>query len=271
MKINSWQGKVALITGASSGIGASVARRLAAEGLTVVLAARRLERLQALAAEITAGGGTVRVIQADLAQEAARLEVYRQVTAQCGCPNVLVNNAGLAYYGYTDVMPWESARQMIEVNVTAAVHFTRLFLPGMLGRGAGRIINVGSVNGIMPSQGTAIYSGSKAFLSAFTTALYRELRGSGVQVSVVCPGPVATEIFDTSEKITNGFRIPAEGSAIAPAAVADCVWSLLRRPRRYAIVPWYWGWTTVAEFAFGWVMDLVGPVLLKRHARRPVV
>ena len=263
-----WHGKVALVTGASSGIGAAVARRLAAEGLTVVLAARRLERLQTLAAEIIAGGGKARVIQADLSQESARLEVFRQVTEQGGCPDVLVNNAGLAYYGYTDVMPWESAREMIDVNITAAVHFTRLFLPGMLGRGSGRVINIGSVNGIMPSQGTAVYSGSKAFLSAFTAALYRELRGSGVQASVVLPGPVATEIFDNSEKIPNGFRIPAEGSAIAPAAVADCVWSLLRRPRRYAFVPWYWRWTSIAEFAFGWAMDLIGPVLLKRQVRK---
>jgi len=187
---------------------------------------------------------------------------------QAGCPDVLVNNAGLAYYGYTDVMPWEAARAMIDVNVTAAVHLTRLFLPGMLARRSGRLINIGSVNGVMPSQGTAVYSGSKAFLSAFTAALYRELRGSGVQVSVVLPGPVATEIFDNSEKIPNGFRIPAEAGAISPTAVADCAWSLLLHPRRYAFVPWYWRWTSIAEFAFGWAMDLVGPILLKRQVRK---
>ncbi len=264
----SWNGKVALVTGASSGIGAATARLLAAQGLRVVLAARRLERLQDLAAEIISHGGQADVIQADLSQDAACLEVFRQVTERWGCPDVLVNNAGFAYYGYTDVMPWQSARDMIDVNTTAAVHLTRLFLPAMLARRSGHIINMGSVNGIMPSQGTAVYSGSKAFLNAFTTALYRELRGSGVQVSVVNPGPVATEIFDNSEKIANGFRIPAEGGAISPEAVAGCVWSLLRHPRRYAFVPWYWRWTSIAEFAFGWAIDLAGPILLKRQAKR---
>jgi short-subunit dehydrogenase len=264
----SWHGKVALVTGASSGIGAAVGRKLAAEGLHVVLAARRLDRLQSLADEIHAAGGQASVIKADLAQEADRLELFQRVMQQTGCPDVLVNNAGLPYYGYTDVMPWEAARAIIDVNVTAATHLTRLFLPGMLARRSGRLINIGSVNGVMPSQGTAVYSGSKAFISAFTAALYRELRGSGVEVSVVLPGPVATEIFDNSEKIPNGFRIPAEAGAISPAAVADCVWSLLRRPSRYAFVPWYWRWTSIAEFAFGWAMDLVGPVLLKRQVKK---
>ncbi len=264
----SWQGKVALVTGASSGIGAAVARKLAAEGMRVALAARRLDRLQSLAADISAAGGQAWVIRADLAQEADCLDLFHQVTQQAGCPDVLVNNAGMAYYGYTDVMPWDAARGMIDINVTAAVYLTRLFLPAMLERGSGRIINIGSVNGVMPSQGTAVYSGSKAFLNAFTTALHRELAGSGVIASVVLPGPVATEIFDNSEKILNGFRIPAEAGAISPEAVADCAWSLLRRPRRYAFVPWYWRWTSIAEFAFGWAIDLVGPALLKRQIRK---
>jgi uncharacterized protein len=261
---SSWHGKLALITGASSGIGAATARRLAAQGLRVVLVARRLERLQALADEICAAGGQAGVLAADLGQEAARLELYRQVEQQYGCPDVLVNNAGFAYYGYTAVMPWETARAMIDVNAAAAVHLTRLFLPEMLARRSGHIINMGSVNGVMPSQGTALYSASKAFLNAFTAALYRELVGSGVKVSVIFPGPVATELFDTSEKIDNGFRVPAEGGAVSAESVADCVWSLLRRPRRYVFVPWYWRWTSFGEFFFGWAMDLAGPLLLKR-------
>jgi short-subunit dehydrogenase len=262
-----WQNKTALITGASSGIGAAVAQRLAKEGLRVILVARRLERLQALAAEIQGCGGRAEVIAADLSREASRLEVFERVTQLCGCPDVLVNNAGFAYYGYTDVMPWQTAADMIETNVTAAVHLCRLFLPGMRARRSGHIITVGSVNGIMPSQGTAVYSATKAFVGSFTAALYRELRGSGVEVSVVYPGPVATELFDRSEKIENGFRVPAEAAAIRPEAVADCIGSLLRRPRRYAYVPWYWAWTAPAEFFFGWAMDLAGPMLLRRQKK----
>ncbi len=261
---SSWQGKVALISGASSGIGAATARRLAAEGLQVVLAARRVERLQALADEIRKAGGQAGVLAADLGNESERLALFEQAERLYGCPEVLVNNAGFAYYGYTAVMPWDSGRAMIEVNVTAAAHLTRLFLPGMLARGSGHIINMGSVNGVMPSQGTAVYSGSKAFLNAFTAALYRELAGSGVKTSVVFPGPVATELFDNSEKIENGLRIPAEGGAISAERVASAVWSLLNRPRRYVFVPWYWRWTALAEFFFGWAMDLAGPILLRR-------
>jgi short-subunit dehydrogenase len=261
----SWQNKTAVVTGASSGIGAAVARRLAAEGLRVVLVARRLDRLEALAVEIRRRGGLAEVIVADLAQESARIEVFRSVSQICASPDVLVNNAGFAYYGYTDRMPWSSARGMIDLNVAAAVHLAGQFLPGMLARRSGHIINIGSVNGVMPSQGTAVYSGSKAFVGAFTAALHRELRGSGVQASVVYPGPVATELFDNSAKIENGFRVPAEAAAIPPEAVAGCVWSLLRRPRRSAYVPWYWSWTAPAEFFFGWAMDLVGPALLKKQ------
>lgn len=265
----SWKGKVALVTGASSGIGAAVARRLAREGLRTILVARRAEKLQALVDEIERSGGKASLIVADLAQEAARLELFRQLGEICpDCiPDVLVNNAGFAYYGYTEVMPWEAARDMVEVNDLATVHLTRMFLPGMLARRSGRIINIGSVNGVMPSQGTAVYSASKAFVNAFTAALYRELRGSGVEVSVVVSGPVATELFNVSETIKNGFRVPAERGAISPETVADCAWSLLRRPRRYVFVPWYWRWVSVAEFTFGWAMDLVGPVLLKRQPR----
>ena len=257
-----------MITGASSGIGAATARRLAAEGLAVILVARRLDRLQALADEILTAGGQARVLVADLSQESERLALSGQVEQQTGCPDVLVNNAGFSYYGYTDLMPWDTARSMIDVNTVAVAHLTRLFLPAMLARHSGHIINIGSVNGVMPSQGTAFYSASKAFVHAFTAALYRELAGSGVNISVVSPGPVATEIFDNSEKIENGLRIPAESGAISAETVASCVWSLLLRPRRYAFVPWYWRWTAFAEFFFGWAMDLAGPVLLRRSKKQ---
>ncbi len=263
------QGKTALVTGASSGIGAAVARRLAKEGLQVVLVARRAEKLRALVDEIEASGRVADLMVADLAQETARLDLVRQFqdryTVQA--PDVLVNNAGFAYYGYTDVMPWEAAREMVEVNNLAIVHLTRMFLPGMLARHSGHIINIGSVNGVMPSQGTAVYSASKAFINAFTAALYRELQGSSVQVSVVLSGPVATELFEVSAKIKHGFRVPAERAAISPDTVAASVWSLLRRPRRYVYVPWYWRWVSLAEFAFGWAMDLVGPALLKQQPK----
>ncbi len=263
----SWQNKVALVTGSSSGIGAATAHLLASKGLKVVLVARRIERLQVLVNEITSLGGNASLIQADLSETYECQDIFRQCIEEFGNVDVLVNNAGLAYYGYTSVMHWETAKEILQVNVIAAAYLTRLFLPMMEARQNGHIINIGSVNGVMPSQGTAFYSGSKAFLIAFTTALYRELRGSGVIVSVINPGPVATELFDNSEKIPNGFRIPAENFAVPAESVAASVWSLLQRPRRIAYVPWYWRWTAITEFAFGWAMDMVGPALLKKQRR----
>jgi short-subunit dehydrogenase len=260
----SWYGKIALITGGSSGIGAAIARKLAEKGIQVVLVARREERLQKLSSWINSQGGHSHFILADLSKETECENVFIKATQQFGIPDILINNAGLAYYGFTDVMPWDIARDMILVNVMAAVHLTRLFLPEMTSRHSGNIINIGSVNGVMPSQGTSVYSGSKAFLNAFTTALHRELQGSQVNASVIYPGPVATELFDKSARMTNGQRIPAENLAISAETVANAVWSVLNHPRRCIYVPWYWRWTAFAEFGFGWAMDLIGPLLLKR-------
>lgn len=258
-----WHGKTALVTGASSGIGAATARRLAKEGLQIILVARRVERLDQLASEIHALGGQAVVIGADLGVEAERVRVYDAVMQDFGCPDVLINNAGFAWYGYLANLPWKTAHEMIALNVEGTAHLTHLFLPHMLARRSGRIIIVGSINGGFPNQGTALYSGTKAFADAFTTALYRELVGSGVRVSMVRPGPVATELFDISENLENGTRIPMEKSAILPEAVASTIWSLLRRPRRVLYAPRWMMVLPVVELAFGWLIDLVGPVLLR--------
>lgn len=260
-----WNGKTALITGASSGIGAAIARRFAAGGLRVLLTARRLERLHALAEEIRLAGGAAETLPADLAIEVERVDLFRQVNAQFGCPHVLVNNAGFGWYGYLSEMPWRTMRDLIAVNVEAAAHLARLCLPGMLARNSGHILNIGSIAGKIPSQGIAMYAGSKAFLDAFSTALHRELAGSGVQVSLLRPGPVRTEFFDISEQQVNGGRIPAERFAIRAERVAEAAFDVLQRPRRALYVPWYLGVVPVIEGVFGWLMDSMGPLLLRRR------
>lgn len=251
-----------LITGASSGIGEAVARRLAQQKVRLVLVARRVERLENLAAEIEQCGGQALVIPADLSSEAGCQALFERVSQCCGCPDVLVNNAGLGWYGYLDEMPWSEASNLLQVNISAVVQLTRLFLPLMRARRSGHIINMSSIAGQIPSQGIAVYAGSKAFLDAFTTSLHREMRGSGVQVSLVCPGPVKTEFFDLTER--NGRRIPAERFAVPARSVAESVCSLLRRPRRVVYVPWVLGITPWVERLFGWAMDLVGPLLLRK-------
>jgi len=262
-----WRGKVALVTGASSGIGAETARLLAHKGLKVVLVARRRERLEALAAEIQRDGGEARFIAADLADEGERARVFEEARAACGTVDVLVNSAGLGWYGFGADMPWSLARQMVGVNISAAVHLTLLALNEMKGRGRGHVINIGSVAGSLPSQGVALYSGTKAFLDAFTTGLHRELRGTEVHVSVVRSGPVSTEFYDVAARQSAGMRVPAERLAVRPTVVAERVWDLLNRPRRIAYVPRWLAFVPWVEPSIGWLLDLIGAPLLRRQLR----
>lgn len=255
---------VAVITGASSGIGRHLAQRLAAAGYPVVLVARRADRLAELAAAIRETGGRADTITADLTDEAACVALCRQIIDQFGVPHVLVNNAGFGWYGFYSEMPWETAREMVAVNITAVACLTHAFLPAMRRARCGHIINISSIAGSIPSQGIAVYAATKAWVDAFTTALHRELRGSGVSVSTVKPGPVITEFFNTARSLPGGGSVPAERFSVRVDRVGDAVLSLLRRPRRAVYVPGILGLTPWVELAFGWIMDRIGPLLLKR-------
>ncbi len=262
---NPWKGKLALITGASAGIGAATARKLAAEGLTVLLVARRLDKLEALQQEIQGKGGKAICFASDLTLPEERKRLYEMIVAQFGGLDVLVNNAGLGYYGYTAEMPWQTAEAMMEVNIAALVQLTLSFLPVMEKRHTGHIINIGSIAGKMPNQGVAMYSGSKAFVDAFTTSVFRELKGTGVHVSVLRPGPVTTEFYDAAQRLSAGNRrTPGEGGAVPAERVAKVVWSLIRHPRRVAYVPGILSISPWMEILFGWLIDQLGPLLLKR-------
>jgi len=264
-----WEGRVALVTGASSGIGEAVARRLALEGLRVVLVARREDRLDALASDITAAGGEALPVVADLMEEAGRVKVVEASRLAFGPPDVLVNNAGFGWYGYMADMPWSVARQMIRVNAEAAVQLSLMLLPEMRRRDSGHVINVSSIAGSLPNQGVALYSATKSFLDSFTTALYRELRGTNVHLSLLKPGPVATEFFDVAARRSSGRRVPAERLAVKVSAIVDCIWSLLNRPRRVAYVPSLLSLVPWVEPSLGWLIDRLGPLLLKRRSSAP--
>ncbi len=260
-----WTGKIALITGASGGIGAAVARELALQGLRTVLVGRRIERLDLLADEIRRNGGEAYVIVADLTDEEERQRVLTEANA-LGELAVLANCAGFGWYGFGSEMTWPVAAQMIQTNLAAVAHLTLLALRDMRARNSGHIINIGSISGSLPMQGIAVYSGTKSFVDSFTTALYRELVGTRVKVSVVRPGPVRTEFFDRSEQQAGGRRIPAERFAVTPEAVGRTVAGLLRRPRRVAYVPGWLGVVPWVEPLFGGLIDRLGPLLLRRPA-----
>jgi short-subunit dehydrogenase len=258
-----WQNKIAVITGASSGIGAATARKLAKQGLVVILVARREDRLQTLAAEIHQSGGQAQVITADLSQESERQRVYAQVEAEYGRVDVLINNAGLGWYGYGVEMPWTIASEILQVNVTAAVHFTLLFLKKMRSLGTGHIINIGSISGSLPSQGVAVYGATKSFLDNFTTALYRELAGTKLHVSVVRAGPVFTEFDENVANLNGGMHLPTERIGVSADSVANRIWKLLEHPRRVIYIPTWLAITPYIENSFGWLIDRLGPLLLR--------
>lgn len=259
-----WTAKIALITGASSGIGEAVARRLAGEGVKVLLAARRKDRLQQLVTEIHASRGQAHCYACDLSDEAQRLQLYQQIMADHGRIDILVNNAGLGWYGYAARMPWKVAAEMIQVNIAAAVHFTLLALPKMRELDLGHIINIGSVVGSLPSQGVAVYGATKSFLDHFTTALYRELSGTQVHISVLRAGPVLTEFCQTALSQPGGLHLPTERMGVTAAAVAGRVWQLLMHPRRVTYIPSHLSITPLIETYFGWLIDRLGPLLLKK-------
>jgi short-subunit dehydrogenase len=260
---HAWSNKLAVVTGASSGIGAATARKLGAEGLSLILVARREGLLAKLAAEINRSGGDARILCADVSREEDRLRVFETIAKQDRPVDILVNNAGIGWYGYYADMPWSTALEMIQVNTLAVAHLSSMILPQMRARNSGHIINVGSIAGGIPSQGVALYSATKSFLDAFTTALHRELRGSKVFASIVRPGPVSTGFFKSAKRRNGARSIPTENLGISAQLVADRIWGLMKRPRRVVYVPWYLGVVPWIEASFGWLMDLLGPRLLK--------
>jgi short-subunit dehydrogenase len=202
--------KTALVTGASSGLGAAFARRLAADGCDLILVARREERLAGLAGELAARhGAAVRCISADLADPAG-VEQVGECVGSLDPLDLLINNAGFGARGAFAETDLRRQLEMIQLHVLASVRLARAVLPGMIERNRGGIINVASLAALIPMPGDAIYSASKAFLITFSQALHEELRGTGVRVQALCPGFMRTE-FHSAEELpeVDLARIPA--------------------------------------------------------------
>ncbi len=189
--------RTALVTGASSGIGACYARQLARRGYNVILVARREARLQALAAELSRQYAVqAEVLVADLTDAADIARVEARI-AETDTLDILVNNAGFGTAGAFADNEIASQDAMIRIHATAATRLTRAALPGMLARHHGAIVNVASMTAFYPVAGSATYSGVKAYLKGFSEALYQELDGTGVRVQVLCPGFTRTEFQKT--------------------------------------------------------------------------
>ncbi|NLO79667.1 MAG: SDR family oxidoreductase [Xanthomonadaceae bacterium] len=228
-------GKIAIVTGASSGIGEATARQLAAQGARVIAAARRESRLQALARQIEEAGGQVETATLDMADGSQIERLVETVREKHGRIDILVNNAGvmlLAPVMRADVNEW---RRMIDVNLTGLFHLTRLVVPIMREQGGGHIVNLSSLAGRIAMPGGSVYSATKFGVNAFSEALRRETLGDRIRVTLVEPGPVATELAEHITDTESRQRIDDLASRIEMLQaedIADAIVYAVTRPAR---------------------------------------
>jgi len=236
--------KTALVTGASSGIGRALAELLAKDQYDLVLVARREDRLQALQKDWRERHSiAVQVLAMDLAAHTSPQKLFDQLDGKH--IDVLINNAGFASYGPFAESNIANEVEMIQVNVTTLTHLTRLFLPQMIERGEGRIMNIASTAAFVPGPLMAVYYATKAYVLSFSEALAEELRGSGVTVTAYCPGPVATEfqgraklersgllrygLVEVGPIAAEGYRAMMSGKVVAIPGLPSKVVSLAAR------------------------------------------
>lgn len=209
---------VALITGASAGLGTDFARQLSAKGHRLVLAARRKDRMDSLAAEL----GHARAVEMDLSEPGAARRLVANIAAHGEHVDLLVNNAGFGLTGRFAELDGKRQRQMIDLNCGTLVELTHAVLPGMIRQRSGAILNVASTAAFQPGPGMAVYFATKAFVLSFSEALHEEVKDQGVKVSALCPGPTATEFGEVA-----GFG-PSNASSKLAAASGPVVEAGLR-------------------------------------------
>ena len=218
---------VALISGASAGLGVDFARQLAARGRGLVLAARRKDRMDSLAEEL----GNARAIGIDLGEVGAADRLMADLAAHGEHVELLVNNAGFGLTGRFADLDGPRQRQMIDLNCGALVELAHAVLPGMIERKSGAILNVASTAAFQPGPGMAVYFATKAFVLSFSEALHEEVKNQGVKVSALCPGPTATEFGEVA-----GFGPSNPSSKLAAASAPVVAAGLSGLERNQAVV-----------------------------------
>ncbi len=236
-------GSVALVTGASSGIGAATARALAAQGAAVALAARRLDRLEDLAREISESGGRALAIEADVTDLSAAESVVQRAVAEYGTLDILVNNAGVMLLGPILDAPVEEWQRMVDLNLLGLLYCAKAAIPHLLEaaennqRGAADLVNISSVAGRVVRRGSGVYNATKHAVGAFSESLRQEVTGRHLRVSLVEPGAVATELSSHNrpeilESIKQRF---ADVERLQAVDIADAIVYIVTRPRHVAI------------------------------------
>jgi short-subunit dehydrogenase len=262
---------IALVTGASSGIGAAAARSLSRRGARVVLTARRADRLQALAQEIADAGGEALVLPADLTAPGECGRIAREAEAWRGRVDILVNNAGIGRIRFLEELdPDEDILPQLTLDLIAPILMARAVLPGMIARRAGCILNIDSVAGLAALPTFAIYSAAKYGLRGFNDALRREVREFGIDVCLVCPGPVETEFGLHTGRQPGWEEGVANRTTVTAEAVGELIAGLVRRPRRCVVIPWYYRIPPVLLGHLPALADLLSDRFFARLLRKKV-
>ena len=266
-------GRVALITGAASGIGEATARALARRGCNLLLAARRLDRLQSLAGELTSGqaGVDARPVRLDVSQPGEVADAVRQAEAWFGSIDILVNNAGIGRMDRLEALdPEDDIQQQVAVNLTGAILASRAVLPGMLRSGRGHIIQVGSMASFVGTPLYSIYAATKFGLRGFSESLRREVRSKGIRVSTVYPGGVRTGFGRTAGASRGRVVRTPSWLVLTPEQVGEAIARLALRPRRTLVLPALmapvvWG-NALLPGLVDWVVDRF---IRRRNSVRP--
>ena len=252
------KGKVVIVTGASSGIGEATARQFGREGARIVLAARRVDRLEALAQEISAmgTGSEVLVIAADLSKLEDIQSLVNQTLQKFGCIDVLVNNAGFGRLDWLENLdPIKDIQAQMDVNAMGVIQMTRQVLPVMIKQRGGHIINMGSMAGLIGTPTYTIYAASKHAVHGFSEALRREVKPWGIDVSVIYPGGVVTE-FASHAGIKRKTKATTPKSMLLTAdQVGQAVVKIVRSPRAMWILPWLWTVSVWMNRFANWLVD----------------
>lgn len=267
-----YKGKTALITGASGGIGEVFARQIAAKGMNLILVARSEAKLRGLAEELArAHGVKADVLPSDLSKPGAAVALHAATKAKNLTVDLLLNNAGFGSFGKFEAIDPKHESEMIQVNVAAVVELCHAFIPEMLARGGGDVINVASSAAFQPDPFFSTYGATKAFMLSFSEALWAEYRGRAIHVLAVCPGATRTGFFEAtkSEGMIEKVKLFQSLMMTSEQVVAQSLRALERR-KHYVINGWInWLIAHSARFSPRWMVAYFAAIAMKPPAQKP--
>jgi short-subunit dehydrogenase len=256
--------KTVIITGGSEGVGAATARQFADAGANLMLVARNKKNLDKIAEELR-DKARVEIFAMDVSDADACVDVFKKAEFEFGRIDILVNNAGYHERGAAKNVDASDLGKMIDVNLKAPIMLTRFALPYLKEAGGGVIINVGSLAGRTPVPGSAAYAASKAGLRSFTYSMYEELRGTGIKIAVVSPGPISKELLAWDVDAVSELTLSQPISTAEE--VAQAILELCGNQRRERSLPTISGLLTMLTYLMPWLGRLVRPALERKGAR----